>query len=175
MHKLSCLLLLAALSCTRSNPDAFTFGVLDLAAPPLPAPEVPGDLATSGGGDDLARARDLATAHPLAVWCTAALTCSGVDSACCRGGGPDHCTDPMTPVCGGSLFECDGPEDCSTAASDVCCFSGTGSGPGSIASRCTARLGYTTGELMCHSLSDCPAGYVNCCIAVPNTSYGRCC
>jgi hypothetical protein len=153
----------AALACTRANPNALGFAGQDLATPPLP-----------GAASDLAIAVD--QARPSAsdmsgrfagVAC-GAVSCSGIDSACCVGV-TDHCTDPKAPNCGsGRFYECDGPEDCSAAA-PVCCAV-TGGSP--RASSCQPTC---TGVPLCHVVDDCPRGlgYIACC-AVVATPFSRC-
>jgi hypothetical protein len=174
MRSLLWLTVLAASACTRPNPDAISIGAHDLATPPLGggrdlAGTPPTDFS-NGGADDLASPPDLARA--LGTAC-GTMHCNSPNGACCIENGSNHCTAANPVTCGGGrLISCDGPEDCTMFASNVCCVTSSGGGGPSSQCRFTCGGGETP---MCHALSDCPplSGWVACC-PIDNYPYARC-
>jgi hypothetical protein len=165
------LMLLTASGCTRANPDAVHTGGNDLSTPPLGGGRDlggPPDFTVASGSADLAQPRDLAFGPGVPC---GNMICESPDSACCVDNNSARCTTPNGCGNGGVVVACDGPEDCTMFASNVCCGGSSGGAP---STQC--RFSCQGGEIpICHELADCPAlaGYVACCPRA-GTTLSRC-
>lgn len=127
------------------------------------------DLAMSGAADMSKLPPDMATLQGVACGMTSCM--NGED--CCINNNGEHCTTQNS--CSGgahpTLWACDGPEDCKSTVSPVCCANSSGS---ACDPSCTG-LG-TPATPMCHSLADCPPldGYTACCPIQALPQYSVC-
>lgn len=107
----------------------------------------------SGGGgavDMTAGPPDL-TPRPIAGIACGANTCTTTLELCCTSdsGKSGDCQKVQNPMCGASIFQCDGPEDCEPANPE-CCVQG-----GYAACRPAGYCGAMGGRFMCHVDADC--------------------
>jgi hypothetical protein len=178
---LSLALLLAA--CTRANPDLVNGnGGGGAGSGGAGAAGGGGGGAGGGGGgtvgtdlamstaDDMAHGADMSSHDGVACGAT---SCMGDEDCCVGSNGQEQCTN-KNQCSGGShptLWACDGPEDCPGAVPGTqaeCCANLSGS---ACDPSCTL---VSNSAPMCHSLSDCPAGYTSCCVIKPLPQYSVC-
>ena len=107
----------------------------------------------SGGGgpvDMTAGPPDL-TPRPIAGIACGANTCTTTLQLCCTSdsGRSGDCQQVQNPMCGASVFQCDGPEDCEPANPECCVQCGY------AACRPSGYCSSMAGKFMCHVDADC--------------------
>jgi hypothetical protein len=143
------------------------------AAPPPPdvAPILPQDSAppprdllprdSAPPPRDLAPPRDSGAPSPTNTIACGAAKCVAGKQACCSSGAGTACI-PLNGVCvGGSVFRCDGPEDCDGGR--VCCVRNQ-NGYTSACAR-AVECAQAGGAALCHTGVDCPLATPTCAAA----------
>jgi hypothetical protein len=137
-------------------------------APPPPTPPDAASLPPEAG--PVALPPDAAPLPPDAAPPPATISCGtshclAGSQACCATAAGSSCI-PLNGLClGGSVFRCDGPEDCDN--NRVCCLRMEGSGLRSACAR-PAECTQSGGAAMCRTGADCP-GSTRTCSAVSGT------
>jgi hypothetical protein len=95
-----------------------------------------------------------------------AIPCDEVTQECCLSGeGGQSCIALEEPsACGGTVFGCDGPEDCNMESGETCCGMGDGAHCEMVA-ECV--------QVVCHEDTDCGEEGAKCC-QVGNDMVSRC-
>jgi len=150
-----------ALRCSDDTGSPQDSAVADSSRTDVLKGDGPGAKSEGGGSKDTIKAdtfnhQGKVKCGPLVCTLPAKVCCAKLPSA---GGKGPQCTSPAACMMASALA-CDGPEDCSKG--NVCCGAST-AGVDAILALCNATCPAPNGKVLCHSLSDCPSGFKNCC------------